>query len=146
MQFRHRVFPSQAAAGAGRPSARRTSGVRVLVALGCAPVLGALAVAPLAGAGTKLPIKTCGRYTGPRWTASGGSGTRYSVYAVKGAPCALALSWAPRLDHQKPHGSHALLTGPTGWACAAQLVVAHEGFCEKPSSGKIFGWGPLTHA
>ena len=69
--------------------------------------------------------------------------SQYSVYAVKGASCSLALSWSPRLGSQKPQGPHDLLTGPPGWGCAAQLVLPHEGFCAQQSTGKVFGWGPI---
>ena len=119
-----------------------------LVALGSILLLCLAAVAPCAdAASTRLPGKTCGRYTGPRWTISDGTGTQYSVYAVKGASCSLALGWAPRLGREKPHGADALLTGPAGWGCAAQLVLPHEGFCAQKSTGKVFGWGPvLTHS
>lgn len=115
----------------------------VILALALILVVPFASAAAGAARATSLTSKVCGKVSGPAWSVSGRSGTQYSVYEAKGAPCSLALTWAPKLLKQTPRGAHHLLTGPSGWGCVAQLsTLPHEGFCAQTSSGRVFGWLP----
>jgi hypothetical protein len=102
-----------------------------------------LSAVSTAAADAVSPPKACGTFTGPHWNFGGHAGNQYGVYSAKGGPCPLALTWAPRLVKQKPHGPHNLLTGPTGWGCIAQMTEHGSGFCgQLGDNGKVFGWAP----
>lgn len=96
---------------------------------------------------SKLRPKVCGNVSGPHWSWGGRSGTKYAVYAVKGAPCSLALHWVPRLLPQRPHAPDkrgADLTGPRGWGCLdTSGSIPHSGYCVSGTDSQ-FGWAPFV--
>lgn len=88
------------------------------------------------------PPKTCGSVNGPHWSIGSRSGTQYGVSSLNGAPCSLALSWAPRLLKQRYSRSKFLLTGPSGWGCVGTFAFPHGGYCAQKNGQKLFGWAP----
>jgi hypothetical protein len=104
---------------------------------------------PAAAGSARLHPKVCGNVSGPHWSFGGGSGTQYSVYAVRGASCSVALHSAPRLVGQRPHQPNkrgADLTGPSGWSCLSTAgSMPHSGYCVSGNADQapVFGWGPF---
>lgn len=120
-----------------------THSLALFTALALCALFATTAGATNVGAHTKV----CGSISGPHWTWGGSSGTGYTVYSAKGAPCALALTWAPRLVGQRPHAPNkqgANLNGPAGWGCLAMATtIPHSGYCVSGTNA-VFGWGPLV--
>ena len=118
--------------------------VRRKSACGVAVLGAALSLATLASAGGAVgdPNKICGNVSGPHWSIGGRSGTQYAVSSPNGAPCSVALSWAPRLVKQSYSRSNFLLKGPPGWDCVGTFAFPHGGYCAQKSSQKVFGWAP----
>ena len=72
-------------------SARRHAVVLLVLATALVPVAIFAATAGAASSTTKVRPKVCGSVGGPHWSWGGRSGAEYNVYAVKGAPCSVAL-------------------------------------------------------
>ena len=90
-------------------------------------------------------VKICGTFNGPHWSYQGAGGTQYIAYTRRGAACATAMKWAPRLVSKRPQGAGYMITGgPSGWICANSIV--HFGICTQAVGGrptpssKAFAW------
>ena len=131
----------------GERTASTRSRTAVVLALFTALAAFAMFATTAGATSTRLHPKVCGNISGPHWSWGGRSGTKYAVYAVKGAPCSVALAWAPRLFGQRPHTPDkrgADLTGPSGWGCVdASRSVPHSGYCVS-ATDTVFGWGPFV--
>jgi hypothetical protein len=128
-------------------SARRHAAVFLVLVTALVPVAIFASAAGATGTTTKLRPKVCGNVSGLHWSWGGRSGTQYAVYAVKGAPCSVALRWVPRLLPQRPHTPDkrgADLTGPPGWGCLdTSQSIPHSGYCVSGTDTQ-FGWGPFV--
>jgi hypothetical protein len=126
-------------------SVRRHAAVLLALATALVPV--AIFAATAGATSTKVHPKVCGNVGGPHWSWGGRSGTKYAVYAVKGASCSVALRWVPRLLPQRPHTPNkkgADLTGPRGWGCLdTSRSIPHSGYCVSGTDA-LFGWGPFV--
>jgi hypothetical protein len=101
----------------------------------------ALAAALAATASAPARIAQDCTFSGPKWAASGQTGTQYNL-STQGVSCAYAIPWARKLAglaNVKPY--YPVKGGPAGWGCNAMapgktIIV---GACVKGT--KRFGWG-----